>query len=125
MLCFMCRWIEEEVMRGGYKVEIENITDETGVLGVAGPYARQVLQKLTNEDLSDGSFKFLQSRHLKLSGIAVTAIRISYTGKEQRREFLRKETMTKVITVTKVMLKTTSRHVFRSKRFIAILCIYV
>ncbi|NXF41094.1 M2GD protein, partial [Nyctibius bracteatus] len=80
LLCFICRWIEEEVTRGGYKVEIENMTDEMGVLGVAGPYARQILQKLTSEDLSDGSFKFLQSRHLKLSDIAVTAIRISYTG---------------------------------------------
>lgn len=81
MLCFTCRWIEEEIVRGGYKVEIENVTDEMGVLGVAGPYARQVLQKLTAEDLSDVSFKFLQSKHLKLSDIAVTAIRISYTGK--------------------------------------------
>lgn len=82
LLCFTCRWIEEEVTRGDYKVEIENMTDEMGVLGVAGPYARQILQKLTSEDLSDGSFKFLQSRHLKLSDIAVTAIRISYTGKQ-------------------------------------------
>lgn len=80
-LCFACRWIEEEVTRGGYKVEIENMTDEMGVLGVAGPYARQILQKLTSEDLRDSSFNFLQSRHLKLSDIAVTAIRISYTGK--------------------------------------------
>uniref|UniRef100_A0A663N1F9 Dimethylglycine dehydrogenase n=1 Tax=Athene cunicularia TaxID=194338 RepID=A0A663N1F9_ATHCN len=85
------KWIEEEVMRGGYKVEIENMTDEMGVLGVAGPYARQVLQKLTNEDLSDGSFKFLQSRHLKLYDIAVTAIRISYTGELGWELYHRKE----------------------------------
>uniref|UniRef100_A0A8C9FTV6 Dimethylglycine dehydrogenase n=1 Tax=Pavo cristatus TaxID=9049 RepID=A0A8C9FTV6_PAVCR len=85
------RWIEEEVVRGGYKVEIENMTDEMGVLGVAGPYARQVLQKLTAEDLSDGSFKFLQSRHLKLSDIAVTAIRISYTGELGWELYHRKE----------------------------------
>ncbi|OXB80888.1 UNVERIFIED_CONTAM: hypothetical protein H355_016905 [Colinus virginianus] len=85
------RWIEEEVVRGGYKVEIENMTDEMGVLGVAGPYARQVLQKLTTEDLSDGSFKFLQSRHLKLSSIAVTAVRISYTGELGWELYHRKE----------------------------------
>ncbi|NXU65247.1 M2GD protein, partial [Horornis vulcanius] len=80
VLCFMCRWIEEQIARGGYKVEIENMSDEMGVLSVAGPYARQVLQKLTNEDLSDASFKFLQCKQLKLSNIPVTAIRISYTG---------------------------------------------
>ncbi|XP_042660711.1 dimethylglycine dehydrogenase, mitochondrial, partial [Tyto alba] len=85
------RWIEEKIMRSGYKVEIENVTDEMGVLGVAGPYARQVLQKLTHEDLSDGSFKFLQSRHLQLSDIAVTAIRISYTGELGWELYHRKE----------------------------------
>uniref|UniRef100_A0A8C4PB18 Dimethylglycine dehydrogenase n=1 Tax=Dromaius novaehollandiae TaxID=8790 RepID=A0A8C4PB18_DRONO len=85
------KWIEEEVVRGGYKVDIENMTDEMGVLGVAGPYARHVLQKLTAEDLSDSSFKFLQSRHLKLSDISVTAIRISYTGELGWELYHRKE----------------------------------
>ncbi|GAB1298442.1 Dimethylglycine dehydrogenase, mitochondrial [Apodemus speciosus] len=73
------RWIEEAAIRGGYDVEIQNITDELGVLGVAGPYARRVLQKLTSEDLSDDVFKFLQTKSLKISDIPVTAIRISYT----------------------------------------------
>lgn len=81
ILSFTCRWIEEEALKGGYNVEIKNITDEMGVLGIAGPFARKVLQKLTTEDLSDSAFKFLQSRHIKLSDIAATAIRISYTGK--------------------------------------------
>nr|XP_002815732.3 dimethylglycine dehydrogenase, mitochondrial isoform X1 [Pongo abelii] len=74
------RWIEEEAVKGGYDVEIKNITDELGVLGVAGPQARKVLQKLTSEDLSDDVFKFLQTKSLKVSNIPVTAIRISYTG---------------------------------------------
>nr|XP_028603892.1 dimethylglycine dehydrogenase, mitochondrial isoform X1 [Podarcis muralis] len=74
------RWIEEEASRGQFNVEIRNVTDEIGVLGVAGPYARKVLQKLTTEDLSDAAFSFLQSRHLNIAGIPVTAIRISYTG---------------------------------------------
>uniref|UniRef100_A0A2K6EZE8 Dimethylglycine dehydrogenase, mitochondrial n=1 Tax=Propithecus coquereli TaxID=379532 RepID=A0A2K6EZE8_PROCO len=74
------RWIEEEAVKGGYDVEIKNITDELGVLGVAGPHARKVLQKLTSEDLSDDVFKFLQTKSLKVSNIPVTAIRISYTG---------------------------------------------
>ncbi|XP_038327632.1 dimethylglycine dehydrogenase, mitochondrial isoform X3 [Canis lupus familiaris] len=74
------RWIEEEAVNGGYDVEIKNITDELGVLGIAGPHARKVLQKLTAEDLSDDVFKFLQTKSLKVSDIPVTAIRISYTG---------------------------------------------
>ncbi|XP_030049095.1 dimethylglycine dehydrogenase, mitochondrial [Microcaecilia unicolor] len=74
------RWIEEVVTEGGYSVEIKNVTDEIGVLGVAGPLARKVLQKLTSEDLSNNAFKFLQSKPIKLSNIPLTAIRISYTG---------------------------------------------
>lgn len=81
VLPFIFRWIEEEASRGQFNVEIRNVTDEIGVLGVAGPYARKVLQKLTTEDLSDAAFSFLQSRHLNIAGIPVTAIRISYTGK--------------------------------------------
>ena len=78
---YIFRWIEEEAIRGQYNVEINNITEEIGVLGIAGPYARKVLQKLTTDYLSDDSFSFLVCRHLKIADIPVTAIRISYTGK--------------------------------------------
>lgn len=77
--------MEEAVVRGGYDVQIHNLTEELGVLGVAGPLARQVLQKLTVEDLSEDAFKFLQSRQLQIAGIPVTAIRISYTGKNRKQ----------------------------------------
>ncbi|XP_066502777.1 dimethylglycine dehydrogenase, mitochondrial [Hoplias malabaricus] len=74
------RWIETEAADGGYDVEISNITDSIGVLGVAGPNSRKVLQKLTNEDLSDSAFKFLHCKSISLAGIQLRAIRISYTG---------------------------------------------
>eukprot|EP00079_Xenopus_tropicalis_P012797 XP_002940239.2 PREDICTED: dimethylglycine dehydrogenase, mitochondrial isoform X1 [Xenopus tropicalis] len=74
------RWIEEVTVRGKYNTDIANVTDEIGVLGIAGPLARKVLQKLTPDDLGNTSFKFLQSRKLNIAGIPVTAIRISYTG---------------------------------------------
>uniref|UniRef100_H3BFA1 Dimethylglycine dehydrogenase n=1 Tax=Latimeria chalumnae TaxID=7897 RepID=H3BFA1_LATCH len=74
------RWIEEEVFRGKHDVEVRNVTDEIGVLGVAGPLARTVLQKLTAEDLSDPAFKFLHCKSTKIADIPLTAIRISYTG---------------------------------------------
>ncbi|XP_068608596.1 dimethylglycine dehydrogenase, mitochondrial [Brachionichthys hirsutus] len=74
------RWIETEAADGGYDVDISNVTEEMGVLGIAGPKSRQVLQKLTDEDLSDAGFKFLRCKTIKLAGIPVRAIRISYTG---------------------------------------------
>lgn len=59
------------------------MTEDTGVLGIAGPNSRKVLQKLTDEDLSDASFKFLHCKSIQLAGISVRAIRISYTGTVQ------------------------------------------
>uniref|UniRef100_A0A8C2VWM2 Dimethylglycine dehydrogenase, mitochondrial n=1 Tax=Chinchilla lanigera TaxID=34839 RepID=A0A8C2VWM2_CHILA len=79
------RWIEEVATRGRYDAEIRNVTEELGVLGVAGPLSRRVLQKLTSEDLSEGAFAFLQTKSFKVSSIPVTAIRISYTGKNLSR----------------------------------------
>lgn len=76
----MLRWIETEAADGGYDVSISNVTDEIGVLGIAGPNSRAVLQKLTSEDLSDAGFKFLQCKMVQLAGVPVRAIRISYTG---------------------------------------------
>lgn len=74
------RWIEREAADGDYEVDITNVTDDIGVLGVAGPNSRKVLQKLTSEDLSDGAFKFLHCKAIQLAGVPLRAIRISYTG---------------------------------------------
>uniref|UniRef100_A0A8C5ECM1 Dimethylglycine dehydrogenase n=1 Tax=Gouania willdenowi TaxID=441366 RepID=A0A8C5ECM1_GOUWI len=74
------KWIEAEVSNGGYDVDISNVTDDIGVLGIAGPNARNVLQKLTEEDLSDSAFKFLHCKLIQIAGVPVRAIRISYTG---------------------------------------------
>uniref|UniRef100_A0A665TLX3 Dimethylglycine dehydrogenase n=1 Tax=Echeneis naucrates TaxID=173247 RepID=A0A665TLX3_ECHNA len=73
-------WIETEAAEGGYEVDVTNVTDDIGVLGIAGPNSRKVLQKLTDEDMSDAGFKFLHCKSIKLAGLPVRAIRISYTG---------------------------------------------
>lgn len=79
----MNRWIETEAANGGYDVDISNVTDDIGVLGIAGPNSRTALQKLTHEDLSDAGFKFLHCKSIELAGIPVQAIRISYSGNKQ------------------------------------------
>uniref|UniRef100_A0A3B4AX35 Uncharacterized protein n=1 Tax=Periophthalmus magnuspinnatus TaxID=409849 RepID=A0A3B4AX35_9GOBI len=63
------RWIEAEVANGGYDVEITNVTDDIGVLGVAGPKSRTVMQKLTAEDMSDTGFKFLQCKTINMATV--------------------------------------------------------
>ncbi|XP_074651431.1 dimethylglycine dehydrogenase, mitochondrial-like [Tubulanus polymorphus] len=74
------RWIEEKAVEGSYNVDISNVTDDIGVLGIAGPRSREILQRLTDEDLSNEAFKFLQMKHFEVAGIPLFAVRISYTG---------------------------------------------
>ncbi|MBN3301126.1 M2GD protein, partial [Amia calva] len=74
------RWIEQEARAGGHNVDIVNVTDDMGVLGVAGPSSRKVLQKLTGEHMGDTAFKFLHCKAMEVAAIPLRAIRISYTG---------------------------------------------
>ena len=69
----------DQVAREG-TVEFRSITDAVAGFNVAGPKARQLLQQLTNEDLSNESFRFMRSRRLQLAGLECTALRVSFTG---------------------------------------------
>lgn len=60
---------------------ISNITDDYGTLGIAGPFSRHVLSKLTDTDMSHEKFKFLTVKDMEIAGISVKALRLSYTGK--------------------------------------------
>lgn len=74
------RWIEEEQWRGNYEVEVLNVTDDWGCVGVAGPLSRDVLSPLVSEDLSDEAFPYLHCRCMSVAGVPTRAIRTSYTG---------------------------------------------
>jgi dimethylglycine dehydrogenase len=47
---------------------------------VAGPKSRELLQRLTNAELSTESFPFMRSRRMTVGGIDVVALRVSFTG---------------------------------------------
>jgi dimethylglycine dehydrogenase len=47
---------------------------------VAGPKSRELLQRLTNTDLSNAAFPFMRSARINVGGIEVVAIRVSFTG---------------------------------------------
>ncbi len=75
--------MEEHARRWGHDVTLTNTTDDTAVLGVAGPKSRDLLSKLTSTDLSNKAFPFMTSQKLTLAGVDIMALRISYTGKKQ------------------------------------------
>ncbi|MEM7547261.1 MAG: FAD-dependent oxidoreductase [Pseudomonadota bacterium] len=47
---------------------------------IAGPRVREVLQRLTNADLTPEGFRFMRSRMIEVAGVQCLAIRVSFTG---------------------------------------------
>ncbi len=55
-------------------------TDSRAGFNVAGPRSRELLQRLTNDDLSNEAFRFMRARRLTVAGIDAVALRVSFTG---------------------------------------------
>ena len=64
----------------GEDVTVANITDDWGVLVVAGPKSRALLSELTDSDLSNESFRWLSGREIEVAGVPLRALRVNYVG---------------------------------------------
>lgn len=64
----------------GEDVTVRNVTDERGVLVLAGPRSREVLAALTPADLGNDAFPWLDAREIDVAGISLRALRINYVG---------------------------------------------
>ena len=73
------QWLQEH-LPADRKVTIEDVSLDSGTLIVAGPKSRELLQTLTNTDLSNAAFPWLSFQHLQLNGIDVMAMRVNYVG---------------------------------------------
>jgi dimethylglycine dehydrogenase len=67
-------------LRAAEPVRIENVTEHRGVLVVSGPHSRDVLRQLTETDLGNEAFRWLQAREMHVAGQPVRALRVSYVG---------------------------------------------
>ena len=72
-------WLARHIPEG-LDAQLTDVTETLAVLGVMGPKARDLLQGLTNEDLSNGAFPFGASREIETGGGKIRASRISYVG---------------------------------------------
>ena len=72
-------WLKRHIDAGKHCV-LTNVTSGMGVLSVMGPRARELLQPLTPQDLSDAAFPFATSREIELGYALVRASRITYVG---------------------------------------------
>ena len=62
------------------KVQIKNVTQDYGVLVLVGPKSRDVLSKLTSENLDNNNFPWLRGKQIEINKVPVRALRINYMG---------------------------------------------
>ena len=73
-------WLEMQVRDGDSNVHFRESSEELAVIGMWGPRARDVLEKVTRDDVSDHGFPFMQARQIHVDGFAVLAQRVTYVG---------------------------------------------
>jgi 4-methylaminobutanoate oxidase (formaldehyde-forming) len=73
-------WLRLQVHDDDAPVEIRETTDELSVIGMWGPNARDVLERVADGDISDSAFPFMQARHIRIGGANAFAQRVTYVG---------------------------------------------
>jgi dimethylglycine dehydrogenase len=61
-------------------VSFQPITAQRGVLVIAGPNARALLQKLTDTDLSSDAFPWLSAKEISIGPAVTWALRVNFVG---------------------------------------------
>jgi glycine cleavage system aminomethyltransferase T/glycine/D-amino acid oxidase-like deaminating enzyme len=73
-------WLELARGEGGEPVEIRDRSDELAVIGIWGPQAREVLQGVTDDDVSAEELPFRRAKDITVGSAPVLAQRITYVG---------------------------------------------
>ena len=61
-------------------VHIRDVTNAFAVINICGPHSREILQSVTDTDISNAAFPFLAARSLDVGNATVLAVRIGYVG---------------------------------------------
>ena len=73
-------WLQHQTQRGE-EVTFANVSEEYGVVALAGPNARKILSRCTEASLDNAVFPWLSAQHIRVGGVDnVRALRVTYTG---------------------------------------------
>ena len=73
------RWFEQHLAKDG-SVRIEPYGMKLVGLSIAGPKARDLLARLTDDDVSNAAFKFMDYREMEVATLRAKVNRVTYTG---------------------------------------------
>ena len=72
-------WVKKH-MPNDRSVKFENITNQIGVLVVAGPKSRELLQRVSEDDFTNEGFPWLSGKKVKIGAAETLAIRVNFVG---------------------------------------------
>lgn len=72
-------WIKKWMPSDG-SVTFEDLTNRIGVLVVAGPKSRELMQKVSTDDFSNENFKWLTAQNINVGYAPVNAMRVNFVG---------------------------------------------
>ncbi len=73
------RWFEQHLPNDG-SVRIEALGMRLIGLSIAGPKSRELLQRLTDDDVSNAAFRFMDYREMEVATVQAQVNRVTYTG---------------------------------------------
>jgi dimethylglycine dehydrogenase len=72
-------WLIKHMPDDG-SMRLDNLTNATGVLVVAGPKSREVLQRVSDADFSSAAFPWLTGQEITVGLAPATALRVNFVG---------------------------------------------
>ena len=72
-------WIHKWMPKDG-SVIFENLTNSVGVLVVAGPKSRELMQRVSKDNFSSDHFKWLSAKNIDIGNAPVNAMRVNFVG---------------------------------------------
>ena len=71
-------WIADHLPSEG--VTFRDVTEDWGTLSLMGPTARDILAKVTPDDVSNAALPFGSSRQITIAGVPTRSLRVTYVG---------------------------------------------
>jgi len=72
-------WISRNIP-AGMNAQLVDVTSGFAVLSLMGPRARDILERVTRDDVSNAAFPFGRARTIGIAGCPVRALRVTYVG---------------------------------------------
>ncbi|MEM7801619.1 MAG: FAD-dependent oxidoreductase, partial [Chloroflexota bacterium] len=75
-------WVDRNLRRSQWngQVSVNNISNQYGAIGLWGPNARNILNKVAAADVSNKGFPYYTAQWIEIGTVKVYALRISYVG---------------------------------------------